>query len=105
MKTTTRLLLAQLVLTCAGAFAVSAPASAAEVVLVAPSAPPPVRYEAVPAPRTGYVWDRGHWRWDRGRYVWVPGHWQRVRVGYAWRPGHWARRGPNWVWVPGHWAR
>ena len=105
MKTSTRLLLAQLVLTCAGAFGAAASASAAEVVLVTPIAPPPVRYEAVPAPRTGYVWDRGHWRWAHGGYVWVPGHWQRVRMGYHWRPGHWARRGPNWVWVQGHWAR
>ncbi|TAM52483.1 MAG: hypothetical protein EPN57_13690 [Paraburkholderia sp.] len=107
MKTSTRFLIAQLILAAAGAFAIaaSAPASADEVVLVAPHAPPPVRYEVVPAPRVGYVWDRGHWRWQRGGYVWVPGHWQRVRIGHHWVPGHWARRGPNWAWIPGHWAR
>ncbi|WP_206951548.1 YXWGXW repeat-containing protein [Trinickia acidisoli] len=104
MKMSTRLLIAQLALAAAGTFAVAASASAQEVI-VAPNAPPPVRYEAVPAPRTGYVWDRGHWRWQGGQYAWVPGHWERVHVGYHWVTGHWARRGPNWVWVQGRWAR
>jgi hypothetical protein len=72
--------------------------------VIAPSAPPPVRYEAMPAPRHGFVWDQGHWRWDHGRYVWVPGHWQRERVGYHWVPGHWVAHGPNYHWVEGHWA-
>ena len=40
-----------------------------EVVIVAPNAPPPVRYEVVPASRVGYVWDRGHWHWEHGRRV------------------------------------
>ena len=62
------------------------------------------RVEVVPAPRVGYVWDKGHWRWDHGRYVWVAGHWQAERVGYHWVPGHWVAHGPNWRWVPGHWA-
>ncbi len=68
---------------------------AEEVVVIAPSAPPAVRYEAVPAPRVGYVWDHGHWRWDHGRYVWAAGHWQAERVGYHWVPGHWVARGAN----------
>ncbi len=75
-----------------------------EVVVIAPSAPPPVRYEITPAPRVGYVWDRGHWHWDHGRYVWIAGHWQAERVGMHWVPGRWVPRGPNWVWVGGHWA-
>ncbi|MFC6313944.1 hypothetical protein [Paraburkholderia dipogonis] len=57
-----------------------------------------------PAPRAGYAWDPGHWRWVQGRYVWVGGHWQAVRVGHRWVPGHWVARGPNWRWVEGHWA-
>ncbi len=52
-----------------------------EIVVVAPNAPPPVRYEVVPAMRVGYVWERGHWRWDHGRYVWIGGHWETERVG------------------------
>ena len=65
--------------------------------LAARSAPPPTRYEAMPAPRAGYAW-------DHGRYVWVPGHWQPERVGYHWVPGHWVAHGPNYHWVEGHWA-
>ncbi|MGN6580522.1 MAG: YXWGXW repeat-containing protein [Bordetella sp.] len=71
------------------------------VIHVAPPSPP---VEVVPAPRPGYVWDRGHWNWREGRYVWIPGHWRAVRVGYHWVPGHWAERHGGWVWVEGHWA-
>ncbi|MGF6264964.1 hypothetical protein OKW49_005892 [Paraburkholderia youngii] len=61
MNRSFRLLLANTVLIAAGAAAMAS-ASAAEVVIVAPSAPPVERFEAVPAPRVGYVWDHGHWR-------------------------------------------
>ena len=62
-------------------FAGSAPAEAQVVVL----APPTPVYEAAPAPRVGYEWERGYWGWQYGRYVWVPGHWSAVeqRAGYA----------------------
>ncbi|WP_133646884.1 YXWGXW repeat-containing protein [Paraburkholderia flava] len=83
------------------AVALAASSAFAQVIV---TAPPPLRAEVLPAPRAGYVWDRGHWRWAGGRYVWVPGHWQAVRVGYHWVPGHWVQRGPNWFWVRGHWA-
>ena len=65
---------------------------------------PPPRVEVIPAPRTGYVWVNGHWRWWQGAYVWEPGHWITVRVGYHWIPGHWASRGSGWVWIDGYWA-
>ncbi|TKC91606.1 hypothetical protein FAZ69_03935 [Trinickia terrae] len=103
MKAPVRSLIAQLALVAVGALTI-ATASAEEVVLVAPNAPPPVRYEAVPVPRDGYIWEKGHWRWEHGQYVWERGHWEVVRVGLHWVPGHWAPRGPNWVWVTGHWA-
>jgi hypothetical protein len=89
-------------ITCAAALT-AAPAFA-QAVIVAPMAPPPPRVEVMPAPRAGYVWDQGRWRWDHGRYVWVPGHWRPVRAGYRWVPGHWVQRGPHWRWVEGHWA-
>jgi hypothetical protein len=89
-------------ITCAAAL--TAAQAFAQAVIVAPMAPPPPRVEVMPAPRAGYVWDHGRWRWDHGRYVWVSGHWQPVRVGYRWVPGHWVQRGPNWRWVEGHWA-
>ena len=91
-------------LIAAVAFAAASPVFA-QLVIVEPTAPPPPpRVEVVPAPRAGYVWDGGHWRWDHGRYVWMAGHWRPVRVGHHWVPGHWAARGPNWHWIPGHWA-
>jgi OOP family OmpA-OmpF porin len=55
-------------------FTGSAPASAQVVVL----APPTPVYEAAPAPRVGYEWERGYWGWQYGRYVWVQGHWTEV---------------------------
>lgn len=79
-------------------------ATFAQAVIIAPTAPPPPRVEVVPAPRPGYAWDNGHWRWGHGQYVWAPGHWQPVRAGYHWVPGHWAQRGPRWRWIEGHWA-
>jgi hypothetical protein len=103
MNNSIRLLVAKTAIVVAGACAVAAPAFA-EVIVVAPSAPPVERVEVVPAPRAGYVWDKGHWRWDHGRYVWIGGHWQAERVGYHWVPGHWIAHGPNWHWVEGHWA-
>jgi WXXGXW repeat (2 copies) len=97
-----RLLLAQAALVAAGAITVAT--ASAQVVVVAPNAPPAMRYEPVPPARAGYVWDRGHWRWDHGQYVWNPGHWQAERIGYHWIPGHWIARGGAWRWAPGHWA-
>ena len=67
--------------------------------------PPPVRYEAVPAARAGYVWAPGYWDWRGHRHVWVNGHWERARSGMNWEAGHWERRGSNYVWVEGHWRR
>jgi hypothetical protein len=77
---------------------------APEQPVVVHAAPPPPRVEVAPAPREGFVWERGHWAWRQGGYVWEPGHWEQVRVGYHWVPGHWAPHGPDWVWVGGHWA-
>lgn len=97
-----RLLLAQALIITAGATGIAS--ASAQVVVIAPNAPPPVRYEAVPVARPGFVWDQGHWRWEHGHYVWIGGHWQRERVGYHWVPGHWVAHGPNYRWVEGHWA-
>ncbi len=104
MNQSLRMLIAKAAIVTAGTCALVASVSAAEVVIVAPGAPPAARYEAVPAARDGYVWDRGHWKWEHGQYAWAPGHWQPVRVGYHWVPGHWVARGPNSHWVEGHWA-
>lgn len=64
--------------------------------------PAPIR-EAVPAPRAGYVWAPGFWRWDGGRHVWAPGHWMEERRGYHWVPDRWAHNGATWHHEVGHW--
>jgi len=61
-----RLLIAQAAIVVAGIAAVAGSASA-EVIIVAPNAPPPVRVESVPPARVGYLWDHGHWRWAHGQ--------------------------------------
>ena len=72
--------------------------------LVAENEPPADQYEAVPAPRSGYVWVRGHWQWSGGQWQWESGHWQRDRgATYVWIDGHWERRGSRYHWVEGYW--
>ena len=55
------------------------------------SAPPPPRYEVVPAPRSGYIWAPGYWNWDGHRHVWAPGHWEVSRPGYVYVAPRWER--------------
>lgn len=85
--------------------AVSSIASEAAVVVDVGVAPPAPRVVVVPAPRPGYVWAPGYWRWNGGRYVWVDGRWVGERRGYHWVPERWVAAGPRWHFVPGHWAR
>ena len=67
--------------------------------------PPPDRVVVVPAPRRGYVWAPGYWRWDGRNHVWVEGRWVRERRGYHWVPAHWEGRGARWHFEEGHWER
>ena len=54
-----------------------APQALADVEIFFGTAPPALRYEAVPAPRRGYVWAPGYWDGNRGKHVWKRGQWQR----------------------------
>ena len=63
----------------------SVAAVAAPVVVDVRVAPPPPRYEVVPASRPGSVWVPGYWDWRGHRHVWVTGHWERARYGYSHR--------------------
>lgn len=76
---------------------------AREVLVTRP--PPPVRVETqTVAPRPGYVWTTGYWRWTGTDYVWVSGSWiVRPRPAAVWVAGHWLRRPGGWVWIAGHW--
>ena len=76
-----------------------------QAVLVQPAPPTPL-YEAVPAPRSGYIWAPGHYVWDNGRYVWRGGEWMETRSGYAWQPAHWVQRADgSWYLAGGAWVR
>ncbi|GAB3656647.1 YXWGXW repeat-containing protein [Ramlibacter alkalitolerans] len=76
-----------------------------QAVIVQPAPPAPV-YEAIPAPRQGYVWAPGHYEWRGGQYAWIPGEWMTARPGFAWRSGHWEQaRNGSWEFVAGHWMR
>ncbi len=58
--------------------------------------PPPVRYDPMPAPRSGYVWVEGYWNWNGGAYVWVPGRWLRARSGYEYTQPQWQEGPKGW---------
>ncbi|AVS89980.1 hypothetical protein C8238_18470 [Paracidovorax avenae] len=77
----------------------------APVVLERWSAPPPPRYERVPPPRRGMVWEQGHWEWRGRGHVWVPGHWLRARPGYVYRQPGWVQQGSRWEMRRGGWDR
>jgi len=68
-------------------------------------APPERVVEVAPAPRVGYAWAPGYWRWDGHRHVWVNGYWVGGRPGYEYRAASWERVGPNWRFHEGYWAR
>ena len=59
-------------------------------------APPAPRYEVVPAPRAGYVWQPGYWDWRGDRHYWRKGYWVRERPGYYWHPSRWEQRDGRW---------
>jgi hypothetical protein len=67
--------------------------------------PPAPIYEAVPAPRPGWVWVNGYWKWNGHRYVWRSGYWVRARPGYRYYPGSWVHEGPVWRFHVGYWGR
>ena len=86
-----------------GALAVPA-TSDAHVDVIVGVAPPAARVEVVPAPRVGYVWAPGYWRWNGHHHYWVNGYWVPARAGYHWVPTHWAPYHSRWRYVPGDWA-
>jgi len=70
-------------------------------------APPAPRYEAVPAPRRGYVWSAGHWQWNanRNRRVWAPGAWHSARSGYVYNQPQWVESNGRWKYQASRWDR
>ena len=70
-------------------------------------APPAPRVEVVPAPRVGYAWAPGYWRWDEPRrtHVWVEGRYIEQRPGYRWSADRWVARDRRYYYEPGRWER
>lgn len=68
-------------------------------------APPPPRYEVVPAGRPGYLWAPGFWSWDGRRHVWQEGHWERARQGEIYVRPEWVRVDNGWRLREGGWRR
>jgi hypothetical protein len=93
---------AAVVLSTAAFFPVAAQAQVG-VNLVIGNAPPPPRYEVVPAPRRGSEWIPGYWNWNGRRHVWVNGHWERVRSGYYYEPASWVQVDNGWRLQRGGW--
>ena len=67
--------------------------------------PPAVRYEVVPAPRSGYVWSGGHWQYDGSQHVWADGSWQDSRPGYIYYQPRWVENNGRWGYQSSRWDR
>ena len=79
--------------------------AAAQVSFSIEMAPPAPRYEVVPAPREGYAWAPGVWRYEEQRPVWAPGKWQEARPGSYWVADRWEARDGRHYYEPGRWER
>ena len=97
-----KLLLGALV---ASTIAIAPLPAAAAVNVYLDVAPPAPRYEVVPAPRAGYVWQPGYWDWRGDRHYWRKGHWVQERPGYYWHPSRWENSDGRWVMRQGGWHR
>lgn len=83
----------------------STPHPGGSYVYVQPAPPAPM-YEAVPAPRAGWVWAPGHYEWRDGRYAWTTGRWVQDRPGWEWQEARWMQRSDGtWYLVGGQWVR
>ena len=78
-------------------------AANAQYTAIVSTAPPPPVQEAVPAPRSGYVWAPGYWNYRHHRHAWVRGHWVHGRRGHHYVAAHWEQRGHRWHFEQGHW--
>ena len=75
------------------------------VVVMAPVAPPPPRYEFISVAPSHYpVWIPGYWHWQGNQHRWIDGRWEQRREHEQWVAHHWDRddRG-QWRLSEGHW--
>jgi hypothetical protein len=85
--------------------AMLSPAAAQSLNIQIGTPPPAPIYEAVPAPRAGYVWTPGYYRYEGNRYLWTSGRYVADRPGYRWAPDRWERGQNGWYHVSGRWDR
>lgn len=77
--------------------------------LMAPEAPPPMRYQEHGDPPGNiadeYGWRSGHWEYKDGPgFTWKRGYWIRKPAFSAvWKNDVWLERAYGWTLVPGHW--
>jgi len=84
--------------------AIFSPAAAQGELSISIGVPPPAPiYEVVPAPRAGYIWSPGAWRWEGGRHIWHGGYWVAERPGHRWVPDRWEAYNGGWRHNAGHW--
>lgn len=79
--------------------------AAAQISINIELAPPPLRYEVVPAPRSGYAWAPGYWQWEGQRHVWATGRWIAERPGSYWVADRWEPRDGRHYYQPGRWEQ
>lgn len=66
--------------------------------------PPPVVVEKVtPAPRTGYIYEPGHYAVENERYVWRDPQYIKEREGHKYQPYVLEKHGDRWHYRAGHW--
>ena len=66
---------------------------------------PTIVFHRTTAVRSGYVWVKGHYTWDRRTrsYEWVPGKYVKQKRGKVWVDGSWKRVRGGWIHQPGSW--
>ena len=85
---------------------VAAPtASMAQLDIYLNFGPPAAVYEPIPAPRSGYIWQGGHWNWDGNQHVWNGGSWHAARPGYRYNAPHWVQNNGRWSYQASRWDR
>jgi hypothetical protein len=104
IMTIRKLILGSLVATAMAGIALPA-AARSNVDVYLGFGPPPVYYEAVPAPRPGWVWVPGYWDWRGHRHHWIGGHWVRARPGHVYYGPRWRHYDNGWHFTRGEWRR
>ena len=78
---------------------------AAPVEIEIRAAPPADRVEVVPAPRAGFIYEKGHYVYEADKYVWREGQFIKERQGEKYTPFVFEKRGDLYYYRPGYWEK